>query len=146
MRKISFSSYALMYLGTLPFIFAASQSVMDFDVTWLPVSLEIIVTSYSLLIGSFMAGIHWGQHLSNQSAWPNQLAILSNIVTLGFWFSYLLFEIPTYLQISAALFAVILLMDLKLSSKAILDKKYILQRCIITIIVMGSLLTTSFNL
>ena len=144
MTEITFLRYSLMYLGAVPFLSCAA--LMESDGLWMPpgLSLETILRPYALLIGAFMAGVHWGQHLPHAPASPKLMALFSNTVTLGFWFGFLLLPLHAYLLTSAGLFIVILMIDLWLARRRLLDKSYATHRVLVTGLVVASLVTVGW--
>ncbi|MEK9673083.1 MAG: DUF3429 domain-containing protein [Rhodospirillaceae bacterium] len=131
--------YILMYMGVLPFIgsaFLIAKAGID-----LPLGLDAqkVIGTYALLIGAFMAGVHWGQHLEKPPIHPTALIILSNVVALAFWFSYLLLNSSAFLIVAAIMFLVILLIDLLMAKHLAIEKTYAIHRSIVTGMVIASL-------
>ncbi|WP_420546672.1 DUF3429 domain-containing protein [Curvivirga sp.] len=143
MRNVQTSSYILMYAGIIPFILCTYSIVLESSFSWNPLSTEQILTTYTLLIGSFMAGVHWGQHLSDDAYRPITLAIVSNLVTLTFWFALLTSTLKIFLIISAFLFMLLLVIDFFLILNNIITRRYYLHRTIVTLAVVTNLLTSS---
>ena len=145
LTRLSFTRYSLMYLGTVPFL--ACASLMQHGDVQMPLglSLETVLSSYALLIGAFMAGVHWGQHLQPPPVAPELLALFSNIVTLGFWFGFLLLPFPAYLLTSAGLFVMILMFDLWLARRRLLESSYSMHRVLVTGLVVVSLVSVGWS-
>ena len=54
----------LTYAGTLPFIACTLCLVMNIRTVPILGSVDHILTVYGIIIATFLAGSHWGQHLS----------------------------------------------------------------------------------
>ena len=136
----------LAYLGTIPFIVGAiliSLGHPSFFVINDPVSF---VSSYGLIIVVFMSGIHWGQYISVEVSHLINLLISSNIITLLTWFAYLFASVQVALISYCLSFFVLLLIDAKLKSVAVITANYFRTRLIVTTIVIISLVISLVNL
>ena len=134
-----------MYLGTIPFIFSGIGLILFAEYKFLDLDLKTILSSYALLIGSFMAGIHWGQKLEKE--YPKlPLQLISNIVTLSFWFAFLLLPIKSFLIISGVLFLTILATDYFIRKRDDQNPAYYLHRAVVTGIVVCCLFVSSNNI
>lgn len=147
-RKVIMQNSSLLrtlpYAGTLPFVLGAAAPLS----TTLPtliymilfVDVQHLVLSYGLMILSFMAGVHWGQYLSGLRPRLN-LLLSSNAVALTAWGCYILLS-PIYICFAfAALFALLYVIDTKLS----LDPSYLQTRRNVTCIVCISLVAVAFS-
>ncbi|MTI08994.1 DUF3429 domain-containing protein [Curvivirga aplysinae] len=143
MQNLHKSSYILMYAGTIPFIFCTYSIAFKTSPIWFPVATETALTTYTLLIGSFMAGIHWGQHLSNEAYRPRLLAMVSNLITLSFWFALSASQLNIFLIISAGLFMLLLVIDFLLMLNNFIPKHYCFHRSIVSLVVIINLLTSA---
>ena len=66
----------LTYAGAIPFIFFAVCLVSDIQELPFLGSVKKILSVYGLVISSFLAGAHWGQHLHmNKGLWRLSLPI-----------------------------------------------------------------------
>lgn len=131
----------LALAGTIPFLFSAFVLTAGFNPLFWG-SIEVFLTSYTLIIGAFMAGVHWGHHLDKA---PKQLAIFSNLIALSFWFAYLLLPFKFFLYAAILLFLFLLLIDRSLLEKQIIDMKYFYTRCAASLIVVLSLLISAIK-
>ena len=122
----------LTYLGTLPFWYGILSALnlapltLDLFSNQLPVDLSQVLMAYTLVILSFIAGIHWGFALSlkndferadtAESVSPkhllsNRLLISSNVIALWAWGVFVFFEdYQAWLGLAIG-FAVMLLID-----------------------------------
>ncbi|MDD7804284.1 MAG: DUF3429 domain-containing protein [Endozoicomonas sp. (ex Botrylloides leachii)] len=74
MKKIS--PY-LTYAGAIPFIICTVCLSFNIHQILLLGYVEKILSAYGLVILSFLAGAHWGQHLHlNKDLWSHSLPIL----------------------------------------------------------------------
>ena len=76
----------LTYAGTLPLIIAAVELVVGRlqpgDILWM-------ASTYSAIIISLLAGIHWACYLFFSERCPRNLLLTSNALALLAWFSLL---------------------------------------------------------
>jgi len=136
--------FILMYMGVLPFLgctIVLAETGID-----MPFGLDAhqVIGTYTLVIGSFMAGVHWGQHLNLPALPPNILIIISNIAALSFWFAYLFLSMSAFLVTAALLYLVILTIDLLMAQRQFIEKNYARHRVVVTILVIASLVLSSF--
>lgn len=133
-----------MYMGALPFLGCAmvlAETGID-----MPFGLDAhqVIGTYALVIGSFMAGVHWGQHLNLPTLHSKILIIISNIAALAFWFFHLFLSLRAFLVTAAFLFLVILTIDLLMAQRQFIEKTYAGHRVVVTILVVASLVLSSF--
>ncbi len=74
----------LIYCGTLPLISAATSAVVGYT-AW--IEPEHAAVTYSAIILSFLAGIHWAMFLLLPDRAPRYLLLTSNIIALIAWLS-----------------------------------------------------------
>lgn len=136
-------SHLLAFSGAIPFI--VSALLLAFGITTLPMlgSAATVINAYGLAIVAFMAGCHWGIHLSRDDKWATLLPIISNAVTLIAWFAYLLFSVRISLLIMAACFLALLLVDAKLRTAHLITQDYYQVRAWVSKIVILSLCVAS---
>ncbi len=136
----------LAYFGATPFLLGAVMISLGYRQILFVGDLVFFVNSYGLVIVVFMSGIHWGHYLSYKKTHSINLLLTSNFITLIAWFAFLLtstiFAILTY----CISFSLLLLIDAKLVSCNVISKHYFRIRCIVTCIVIMSLLLTMFSL
>ena len=131
----------LMYAGTVPFIF--SSVFFGLDIHELPLlgSVEKTLSVYALVILSFLAGSHWGQHLHiKKGIWNHYLPILSNIIAVLLWLGFLLFSFKILMVMFTATFFVLLFIDHRLFQMDLISRHYFQTRFFVSLIVIISLI------
>lgn len=132
----------LAYLGSLPFVFcaflAAANKFFQFNLV-ANFDLELILKSYSILIVSFMSGVIWGQFLTYQTKPKINLFIISNLITLFCWFSFLLLPTKSFLINVIFSFVSLVLIDQNLLSLDLIERRYYKTRQLVSAIVCLSL-------
>ena len=129
----------LTLCGSIPFIVAVI--LLHSQVTTIPIvgnTLHAIII-YSLMIASFMAGVHWAQYLKENEKIAINLFISSNIMVLALWLFYLLTPIYVLLVVFIIDYAVLLIFDMILCKLKVIKFSYFIVRLLVTIIVMVSL-------
>lgn len=135
----------LAYAGTLPFLVGALCSLLSVQQLAFIGSLEEMISSYGLIIATFMAGSYWGLSFSKHNHKP-MLAISSNVVTVLLWFAYLWLSF-TFICISLiAAFIAYLYLDRQLLKLSIISDTYFKLRCKVTAIVLLCLTLSIFSL
>ncbi len=134
----------LTYAGALPFIFCAV--CLGLDITTLPVlgSVEQALSVYALVIVTFLAGSHWGQHLQQNGIWSHNLPVLSNIMAVAIWIAFLVLPFKALLVAFSAAFFILLIIDKKLFQFELITHHYFRVRCTITAIVVSTLVFSGF--
>lgn len=129
----------LTYAGTIPFIFCAI--FLSADIQQLPLlgSVEKILSVYGLVISSFLAGAHWGQHLHIQGFWSRALPILSNIILILLWFGFLMGSFKMLMAMFVVTFFVLLVIDYRLFQINLITHHYFQARLLATVLVIISL-------
>ena len=135
-RADSLRTY-LTYAGACPFIVCALYFLTDLPL--ITINVEQILSIYSLIIISFMAGSHWGLHLNMDDKWAIYLSFSSNIMAILLWLSYLMFSFKVLMIIFAASFTALLLIDKQMFYDGLISKRYWLTRRMITLIVVLTL-------
>ncbi|MDX1738198.1 MAG: DUF3429 domain-containing protein [Alphaproteobacteria bacterium] len=132
----------LVYAGAIPFAFCAALLV--FSVQELPLlgPVEEVLTIYGLVIASFMAGVHWGQHLDIYGAWKRVLPILSNVIAIALWVGFLTLGLKGFIILLVAIFTVLLVVDHRLFQDDVISRHYFQTRFFISSIVILSLLVS----
>lgn len=130
----------LPYAGALPFVACALLLLFGVKEIKGPGHTIGVALAYSLVIVSFMAGVHWGQFLSGLRPGVN-LLVSSNAVALIAWGSYLVLA-PIYeCLVFVALFAFLYWIDTQLE----LDALYMRTRRYVTLMVCTSLLLIALS-
>ncbi|MDT8406618.1 MAG: DUF3429 domain-containing protein [Methylococcales bacterium] len=130
----------LTYAGALPFVGCALLLLVN--VTSLPLLGETwhVLQVYALVIAAFMAGSHWGQHLTLPAPWSVRLPVFSNLIAIGLWLGYLLLPIKPWLALSIAAFLLLLWLDHALCQQQKITADYFQTRLTVTAIVVVALL------
>ena len=131
--------FYLPLAGALPFVAAATLSVLGVSALPWGGSVISVLMIYGLIIASFMAGVHWGQQLNLPNPIRTLLAVVSNIVALLLWGVFLSGNTPLMIIALAFTFVVLLLIDTWLSAEGVIHKHYLNIRAVVTTIVVGSL-------
>ena len=138
MKKIS--PY-LTYAGTIPFIFCTVYLGIGIQELPLLGSAERILSVYGLVISSFLAGVHWGQHLHiNGGQWSHSLPIFSNIIAVLLWFGFLAFSFRILMGMFATAFIVLLIIDYRLFQMDLMTRHYFQTRFFVSATVIISLI------
>lgn len=125
----------LTYAGALPFIGATLASI--FHLEFWGLNYPYMVITYSVVIVSFISGIHWGVYLFKDA--PMNLFIHSNIITLIAW-SMIAFTSPYSPFVLIFCLVYLLEIDRRLGAAGILEKWYVQMRIIISVTVITALL------
>ncbi len=141
MKNKSLTAKILTYAGTLPFLFAGIGQFFIDDI--FGIDLVTIATAYGAIIVSFVAGIHWGVFLFKDS--PMNLFIHSNVIALLSWSSLLVPAIAGFF-ILAASFVYLILIDLTLKKKEIIEPWFFQIRLQATLIAIVTLTLNIFGL
>ena len=131
----------LTYAGAIPFIFCAV--CLGADIQELPFlgSVKKILSVYGLVISSFLAGAHWGQHLYiNKHPWSRSLPILSNTIAVLLWFGFLVLTFKMLMAMFVAAFIVLLIIDRRLFQMDLITRHYFRTRFFVSAIVIMSLI------
>jgi hypothetical protein len=135
----------LTYAGVTPFLACALLPLIG--ISSLPPfgPLDQLVNSYGLAIVCFLAGIHWANYLNNQDVLPFNLMISSNVVFLVAWFAYVLGELSWSLVIQIVALFILLLIDWRLKSAAVITAHYFRARFIATALASAALALVIIN-
>lgn len=132
----------LIYAGLIPFIgLAICLSFGINSLLWLG-STEKILSVYALVIANFLAGICWGHHLHLQGKWSQALPILSNIIVIVLWLSFLILGFGDLIVVFIVTFIMLLIIDYKLFQDKVITHQYFQVRCFITMAVILSLIVS----
>ncbi len=130
----------LPFAGAIPFVFGAILLVLGIDRLWLIGETTIWLGAYGAVIASFMAGVHWGQHLSLSGRFKQLLPLSSNAAALLTWFSWVWLSFTAFLVILALVFALLALIDVALKREGVITAEYLETRLIVSMLVIISLL------
>jgi Protein of unknown function (DUF3429) len=133
----------LPFLGMVPFLFGSAAVCLSFQ---LPFGLEPVafLSSYGLVILGFMAGVHWGQHLSGIGS-SLSLPLASNAFALAAWFGWLFLDPKWYFLLLAGLFMLLLAVDAGLRGSGTISTSYWRTRLQVTIIVTVALIAAAIG-
>jgi hypothetical protein len=132
----------LSYAGTLPYLIALVIGLTPYKWQAWPF-LVVLLSTYSALIVSFIAGSHWGLLLSKPKE-SKALLVLTNMLVLFAWFGML---IPSWIISFSILFIcfwAVLAVDYKLYKKGLFLQTYFNMRLMITIVVSISFMALMF--
>ena len=131
----------LPFFGAIPFIAGAALLTLHIDTIHILTSIPVLTAlkAYTLLIASFMLGIHWGQSLSTSGYWRDYLSIYTNILAILLWISFVKNSANIFFFFSAIYFLVYLFIDRKLMHRNDISKQYFWVRLLVSIIVVVSL-------
>jgi hypothetical protein len=127
----------LTYAGALPLIISA---ILLWFVNDISSSFVLFATTaYSAIIISFLSGIHWACYLFYADKSPYNLLIISNIIALLAWVSFLIPYPPIQILIHMFCFLSLLCLDRTLLAVNIIPSWFYTLRRNATIIVVISL-------
>lgn len=126
-------------LGALPFLISSAMLTMGVYNLPLLGSTAEILRSYSLAIAVFMCGIHWGQYLQDTRARDMNLLMVSNVLTVICWISYVAASFRAYFVIVILIFLVLLWIDYRLHQDGRITSRYFRMRLAVTLVVCISL-------
>jgi hypothetical protein len=133
-------SPCLSYSGSLPFVFCALCFTLDARVIPFIGNTDQVLSVYALVIASFIAGSHWGQHLYLNGKWGLYLPTSSNINAIFLWISFLILPFKLLLIVFIISFLASLFIDKKLFQEKCISLEYFYTRTFVTIIVISALI------
>lgn len=122
----------LTYSGTLPLIVSVLLTQFPLSV----IDARGIASAYSVIIISFLCGIHWAVYLFFAEKCPSNLLLISNAVTLLACSSLLIEQQSISKALQVLCFLYLLTLDLKLHIAEILPEWFYSLRRNATIIVV----------
>lgn len=145
MKKIS--PY-LTFAGTIPFILGAVFISVGVDAIAVLGQTVQVLAVYGLVIASFMAGAHWGNHLGvdDDNHWAVRLPIISNIIALLLWLGFLVLAPAVFMWLLIAAFIAMLMVDYGLQRAQIISDAYLKIRLFVTMIVVIALVVVAVQL
>ena len=130
----------LAYAGVTPFVACALLPLVGIVAIPPFGPLDQLVNSYGLAIVCFLSGIHWANYLANKDELPFNLMVSSNAIFLLAWFGFVVGELSTSLAIQIASLAILLFIDWRLKSDAVLTAHYFRVRFTATSLAIASLI------
>lgn len=138
----------LTFAGTIPFI--ACAILITIGIVAIPIlgKTEQVLTVYGLVIATFMAGAHWGNHLSlaDDNIWAVRLPIFSNIIALALWIGFLTLASAGFIWLLVIGFVSMLVIDYGLCQAQIISSNYFKVRKYVTLIVVVALIIAALQL
>lgn len=123
--------------GILPFVLLGFASVVSNS----DESVHLGLRLYSVMIISFLCGIHWACHLLRAEKCPRSLLMISNIITLAAFASFFIQLRHIDLVIQAACFFILLCIDYRLFKHHVFSCDYFTVRyrttCAVIFILLG---------
>ena len=131
----------LTFAGAIPFIACAFLLMIDIETLPIFGSVADMLSAYGLVIASFMAGAHWGNHLGleDDNKWAIRLPIYSNVIALGLWLGFLSVSASSFIWLLVIGFISLLVIDASLHRAQIISHAYFKVRQYVTAIVVISL-------
>lgn len=143
MKKIS--PY-LTYAGTIPFIFCTVYLGIGIQELPLLGSVKQILSIYGLMISSFLAGSHWGQHLHlNKNPCSYFLPIFSNIILVLLWIGFLVLSFKGVMGMLVVAFIFLLMIDFRLFQMEVIARHYFQTRFFVSVTVIISLIVAGIE-
>ena len=138
----------LAMLGTLPFIASAALALASIDFDGL-LPAVVVASSYGLAILCFLCGAHWATYLYKRDAAPFNLFVISNVVVVAIWLTYVLTGASSFTLASQVLAFVFLLdIDRRLLRTGLISSHYFrirLQATTIAVLCLLVVLVISFE-
>jgi heme/copper-type cytochrome/quinol oxidase subunit 2 len=138
----------LTFAGTIPFVLGAIFITVGIDVMPVLGKTEHVLSIYGLVIASFMAGAHWGNHLglADDNRWAVKLPVFSNIIALALWLGFLSLSTISFIWLLVVGFIAMLVIDYGLHNSQIISNDYFTVRKYVTLIVIVSLIIAAVQL
>ena len=138
----------LTFAGAIPFV--ACAFLLMIDVVTVPMlgSVGDVLSAYGLVIASFMAGAHWGNHLdlADDNKWAIRLPLYSNVIALGLWLGFLILSASSFIWLLVVGFISLLVIDYSLHRAQIISDVYFKIRQYVTAIVVVSVVVAALQL
>ena len=124
----------LCILGALPYVLALMFRLIPHTAMWWPF-ISVLISSYTGLIISFIAGSHWGLSQKLSASLAKRVLLCSNLLVILSWVGILfpLWSFSFLILILGLWFAFAL--DSMLFSQQAIDKAYLIFRLKMTIFV-----------
>lgn len=138
----------LTFAGTIPFVACAFLITVGIDAIPILGKTEYILSIYGLVIASFMAGAHWGNHLSvaDDNPWAIKLPVFSNVIALALWLGFLMLSTTGFMWLLTIGFVSMLMIDYGLYQAKVISHDYFKVRQYVTFIVIVSLIVAALSL
>ena len=138
----------LTFAGAIPFALGAVFITICIDAISVLGKITQVLSIYGLVIASFMAGAHWGNHLSlaDDDTWAIMLPIFSNIIALALWLGFLILSTVGFIWLLVIGFISMLVIDYGLNQANIINNDYFKVRKYVTLIVVISLIVAAIQI
>ena len=138
----------LIFAGAIPFVACAFLLIVDVVTVPMLGSVIDVLSAYGLVIASFMAGAHWGNHLdlADDNKWAVRLPLYSNVIALGLWLGFLILSASSFIWLLVVGFISLLVIDYSLHRAQIISDVYFKIRQYVTAIVVVSLVVAALQL
>ncbi|MGM8891518.1 DUF3429 domain-containing protein [Psychrobacter sp. 1Y1] len=138
----------LTFAGAIPFVACAFLLIVDVVTVPMLGSVIDVLSAYGLVIASFMAGAHWGNHLdlADDNKWAVRLPLYSNVIALGLWLGFLILSASSFIWLLVVGFISLLVIDYSLHRAQIISDVYFKIRQYVTAIVVVSLVVAALQL
>lgn len=134
-------TYSILAMaGVTPFVACALLPLMGIVAIEPFGPLDQLAAVYGLAIVSFLTGIHWATQIYKPEDSPFNLLLISNAVFLFAWFAYVLGSLEIALGAQLIALLVLLGVDRKLYSIALISRHYLGVRSVVTSLAVLSLL------
>ncbi|MCY4305516.1 MAG: DUF3429 domain-containing protein [Aestuariivita sp.] len=138
------SSAFYVYAGAIPFVICTALLIFDVDVLPFLGSTVTVLSVYTLIIVSFLAGSLWGQHLYVEGELKDFLPIYGNIFAISLWLAYLVLPYRFWLVIVGLILIFLRVVDHMLFNNGFVDDGYMKARLDATWIVIITLCISGF--
>jgi hypothetical protein len=134
-------TYSILAMaGVTPFVACALLPLVGIGSIEPFGALDRLAAVYGLAIVSFLTGIHWATQIYAPEDSPFNLLLASNAVFLFTWFAFVLGSLEVALGAQILAFAVLLAVDRRLYSIALISRHYLGVRAVATSLAALSLL------
>ncbi|WP_162199623.1 DUF3429 domain-containing protein [Psychrobacter urativorans] len=138
----------LTFAGAMPFVLGSVFITIGIEAIPVLGKVTHVLSIYGLVIASFMAGAHWGNHLSlaDDNTWAVKLPVFSNIIALALWLGFLLLSTVGFIWLLVVGFVSMLVIDYGLHQAHIINNDYYRVRKYVTMIVVIALIIAGVQL
>ena len=134
-RSFKRDASILTYLGVLPFLLCSASIIYGFEQQ----KTTFILLSYSAVIISFIAGIHWAFAMQQRDSSSIWLLMSSNIISLLAWCALLIPQPVSALVLLIFLLVALLMIDMTIYRSEKVEPWFIKLRTRVTVIVLLTL-------
>jgi hypothetical protein len=132
---------ALIGAGALPFAISALAALSGVDAIPLFGAPDRLILSYGLGIVSFLTGVHWATNLYVEERNPANLFIISNVLFLLVWITFVAGSARSSAVMQSAAFLILLSIDYSLYRRRVIGRHYFRMRAAATLVAVVSLLS-----